>query len=255
MPHSPSTVLIFNPNAGSAVQIEGIQDMLTQRLGWKLWRTQHEGHARELAKRAREQHITRVVGAGGDGTLNEIVNGLYDGYSCAGIEFGVLPFGTGNDLARALNIPPDPMDAIAQIERGVVTAVDLIELNCDGKASYAVNAANGGNAQLTHDLIDEDVKRRWGPLAYLLAAFQAVNELETYHVKVTWPDGLITTTEVFGMVVANGSTLGGGLAVAPNADPSDGMLDVVMVKARAPSSRAPALACSTRSPMSPTTTP
>lgn len=230
-------VLILNPMAGSAERILELNAMLDSRPGWRIAQTEREGHAKEIARQARADGARQIIAAGGDGTVHEVIDGLYDPDDPTEIPFGLLPLGTGNDLARSLRLPDTLLDIIELIEREEHRPLDLIEVSpsslkgCGKGRCFAVNAANGGNAELTHEIVDDEIKQRFGALAYLIAAIRALAELEVYEVELTWPEETTTRAEIFGMVVANGATLGGGMDVAPHANPSDGLLDVVIVKA------------------------
>lgn len=224
-------VILLNPMAGSAERILELEAMLEGRPGWCILQTEREGHAMELARQAREQGARQIIAAGGDGTVHEVIHGMYDEENPTDALLGILPVGTGNDLARSLHLPYELLDLIELMESEQSRPLDLIEVTCGDKKRFAVNAANGGNAELTHDIVDDDVKQRWGALAYLIAAIRAVSDLQVYDVELTWPEQTTTHAQIFGMVVANGATLGGGMDVAPHASPSDGLLDVVIVKA------------------------
>ena len=127
----------------------------------------------------------QIIAAGGDGTVHEVIDGLYDPDDPTEIPFGLLPLGTGNDLARSLRLPDTLLDIIELIEREEHRPLDLIEVSpsslkgCGKGRCFAVNAANGGNAELTHEIVDDEIKQRFGALAYLIAAIRALAELES----------------------------------------------------------------------------
>src|SRR5687768_9941509 len=96
------TCVIVNPNAGSAEEFSAMQAGLSRLGEVTLWETKGRGDAINYAKKAGKEEFDQVVAAGGDGTLNEVVNGLADDFSR--IRLGIIPLGTGNDFARTLEI-------------------------------------------------------------------------------------------------------------------------------------------------------
>src|SRR5690606_26121813 len=101
--------LILNPNAGSAQRCEFV---LRERQGQddlEIFYTEQQGHARDFAARAVEEGYERIIAAGGDGTINEALNGIAPNFER--VELAIVPAGTGNDLVRSLGIPSDDVDA------------------------------------------------------------------------------------------------------------------------------------------------
>ncbi|HSN97445.1 MAG TPA: diacylglycerol kinase family protein, partial [Candidatus Nanopelagicales bacterium] len=172
--------------------------------------------------------VDLVVAAGGDGTIHEVVQGLMA--SPARPHLGVLPLGTGNDLARTLGIPADPAEAVALLETGVPRAVDLMRVQMDRELRFGVNVAAGGFSGQVDEVMTDDMKATWGPLAYVRGAVSALPDLTSYRTAIAWDDGDLERAEVLNIVVANGQTCAGGVKVAPDADPTDGLLDVVVVR-------------------------
>lgn len=166
-----------------------------------------------------------VVVAGGDGTFNRTVNALLE--VSDGVTFGLIPMGTGNDLARTLRIPDDPLEAA----RGLVTAgrssIDLSRASGPGAERHFVNACMGGFSINVNEAIDDDTKKRLGPVAFLWGAAKALSDLERW--TVTVDD--VEVADCVAAGVGNGRTCGGGIEVWPDADPDDGLLDVYALPA------------------------
>ncbi len=108
------TCIIPNPNAGSAAQAETLREAIHADPTMTLWETERQSHARELAATALRDGARLIVAAGGDGAINEVINGLAKNFSRA--RPGILPLGTGNDLARTPAIPADPHAALQRNE-------------------------------------------------------------------------------------------------------------------------------------------
>lgn len=223
------TWIIANPSAGSAGEkLSRVRELAAGQAGLTLHETAGPGHARELAREAARRGVERVVAAGGDGTIHEVVQGL-----TAAPErpmLGVIPLGTGNDLARTLGVPTDPAEAVALLDHGVPRTVDLIRVQMDGQIRHAVNVAAGGFSGQVDEVLTDELKAAWGPLAYVRGAIKALPDLTAYRTAIAWDDGELERIEALNIVVANGRTCAGGIQVAPAADPSDGLLDVVVVR-------------------------
>jgi diacylglycerol kinase (ATP) len=168
-----------------------------------------------------------VIAGGGDGTLNAVANGVAE----AGEEVtvAVLPLGTGNDFSRTLAIPANPAAALALIEEPRVRNIDLVKAESASGSRYFVNMAGAGNSRSVSEHLTEEIKRRWGPFCYVRGVIDVLAELERYHATIRFDDGADETFDVFNIFLANGRTCGGGLTVAPTADPEDGLLDVIIV--------------------------
>jgi diacylglycerol kinase (ATP) len=169
-----------------------------------------------------------VIAGGGDGTISEIVNAL----AKTEVELGILPLGTGNDLARTLGIPLDDLPSALAIARtGKVRLMDLILAEADdAPPSYVVNVAAGGFSGQVDEQLDEDEKKRWGPLAYVWTALKVLPDVTGYETTLTWSDGTKERLHLLNVIVANGRSVAGGWAVAPTAEIDDGLIDVVLVK-------------------------
>src|SRR5690349_6364901 len=117
------TCIIINPNAGSAGEVERLRETLEKLPETTVRITEKEGDARRMAAVALKSGTGLIVAAGGDGTLNEVVNGLAEDFGRA--RLGLLPLGTGNDFARSINIPTDLDAALAVLQGGRVQTVDV----------------------------------------------------------------------------------------------------------------------------------
>jgi diacylglycerol kinase (ATP) len=224
------TRIIFNPAAGSAgKKIQALQALTDGRPHMRILESRERGHARELAAEAVRAGCDLVIAAGGDGTIHEVVQGLMA--APGRTRLGVLPFGTGNDLARTLGIPDDPAEAVALLEGGgVERAVDLFRVEVAGEIRHGINVAAGGFSGQVDEMLTDEMKAAWGPLAYVRGALGVLPDLTAYDTRIAWDDGELERVQALNIVVANGKTCGGGTRVAPAADISDGLLDVVIVR-------------------------
>lgn len=170
-----------------------------------------------------------IVSAGGDGTLNEVVNGMAAA-DCKSV-LAILPLGTGNDFARTLGLPEKLDDAIAQIAAGETRAIDLVRVTSD-RVRYFINVSSGGFSGLVNEKLTPEVKQTWGPLAYLRGAAAALPELRGYATTVTLDELPPLELDLYNVVVANGRYVAGGIPIAPEAELDDGLLDLVLIPER-----------------------
>ena len=165
---------------------------------------------------------------GGDGTVHEVANGLPLPAGADGPLVALLPAGTGNDLARALGLPPDPVAAARALMDGRPRPVDM--LDCGPRR--AANGVNAGFAAAATDVLSRRVKRALGPAAYVAGALRAGLRPPTWPARVE-VDGRVVDGEALAVVVGNGGSFGGGRWLLPDADVGDGLLDVLVVPAAA----------------------
>ena len=223
---------MFNPKAGSAEALEDLRPEL-ERIGFELCPSQSPEHAGEMAAERARSGVGRVVAAGGDGTVSAVASGLLDSGRDDLPALGVLPLGTGNDYRRSLGVPDDPAEAARALATAQVRRADVIRYTLDGEGGrregWCVNLLSGGFGGELHEHLTDEIKQRWGPLAYLRVAVAAAADLQQYACTLTLDDHPPEGLALANLVVANGRYVGGGFVAAPDADPFDGTLNVVAV--------------------------
>ena len=177
------------------------------------------GHACELAGKAIAQGAGRIVVCGGDGTLNEILPAV----AGSGAAVGLLPCGTANDFARALGIPRRPRQALRNLVEGREVRVDL---GVCGDRYFCTVAACGFDAEVSEMM--REGPRLPGTAGYLRAALGHLFRFEPAKVSATGDFGRLEA-EVLLVAAAVTRSYGGGMRIAPHADPADGKFDVVIV--------------------------
>jgi len=232
MSHHAYTVL-WNPHAGLACQMLEVRKRIESLSNVKLEETISGEQTRQLASEvvAREAEGNAcVVAAGGDGTVNAVINGLCEHPRRPML--GILPLGTGNDLCRALDIPLAPEQAAELIfQPGVPRrTIDLASMQSHQRASRFANVSSGGNSQRVAECLDEEMKRRWGAWSYLRGSLQLVSELSGFDVTLRVDDQPAEQLRLWNVIVANGRMAAGGLPVAPEADLQDGLLDLILIR-------------------------
>ena len=219
------TRIIVNPNAGSAESLSALRERLPET---EICRTEHEGHAEELARQAVEGGADLVVAAGGDGTLNEVVNGLSAGFDR--VRLGLLPLGTGNDFARSIGVPDDLEGAVAVLREGRTRRIDVGRALAGGTSRWFLNMAVGGFSGVVSEKASE-AKERWGPLAYMRGAVEAWPELTAFEASIVLNGAERLRIATYNIVISNGRYVAAGIPVAPQAEVDDGLLDVMIAPA------------------------
>ncbi|MFP4144715.1 MAG: diacylglycerol/lipid kinase family protein [Phycisphaeraceae bacterium] len=221
--------LIINPTAGRGDQAEPVQELAARRSGLEVTATEGPGDAARLAREAAEAGVDRLIVAGGDGTVSEVINGAAERLN--DVQFLLVPLGTGNDLARTLSLPDEPEAAMALLDVGVERRVDLVRAELGGQVRWYVNAATGGFSERVHEKLTPAVKAAWGPLAYLRAAVEAAPLIEDHQLQLEL-DGEPLSLRASSVVIANGRFAGGGIELAPEASMHDAAVDVLLVTAK-----------------------
>ena len=186
-----------------------------------------EGDAARAAAAAVRDGYDHLFVAGGDGTLNEAVNGV--GATPGGFDtvtFAVIPLGTGNDFATALGIPSDIGDALSAIVHGRTVAVDVGRLN----DRYFINVSAGGFIAEVSEAVDPKLKTLAGKLAYLIGGAQVLFSHEPVAARVRTSTGRDADVMLTLFAVCNSRLIGGGRLIAPDASIDDGLFDVCLIE-------------------------
>jgi diacylglycerol kinase (ATP) len=221
------TCVIANPNSGTA-DGEKLRQALKRLGDVTLRTTKQAGDAKRFAEEALAAGSELVIAAGGDGTLNEVVNGLAADFGQATL--GLIPLGTGNDFARSLNVPADIDAALEIIAAGLTQAADIVSVTSD-KQRYFINVSSGGFSGLVDEKLTDEMKQSWGPLAYLRSAAAALPDLSEYHMSIVVDDTETLNLTAFNLIIANARFVAGGIPIAPQAILDDGLLDVLIIPA------------------------
>lgn len=220
-------VFIVNPFAGGgggrrfADLLAAELAPLERELGpIELLRTEGPRHAEELARRAVAFGASLIVAVGGDGTVHEVVNGMAGSQA----SLGLIPFGTGNDFAKALGIPRSFRKALEVLAKGWTRPIDLGRVN----DRYFAGVASAGFDAEVAALAKEGPRFLKAYSAYALAAWKAWKRFRPKWFHVEAEDQTFT---FHGWLVAcaNIPTYGGGFLIAPEAQVDDGLLDFCLV--------------------------
>jgi diacylglycerol kinase (ATP) len=237
--------LIVNPVSGTDTGPEVltvINRQLRERVGrLDIVITTTEGDATQAAEQAVRDGYDHLFIGGGDGTLNEVLNGVARLDGLSQVTFGVIPLGTGNDFATALGLPADISDAIEALFESEAAAIDIGRMN----DQYFVNVSAGGFIAEVSDAVNPQLKTLAGKLAYLIGGAQVVFTFEPVRaqlVGVASPATSVTADAqnqaplpsamaLHAFAVCNSRSVGGGRLIAPHATIDDGRLDVCLIEA------------------------
>ena len=194
------------------------------------------GDATVAARDALRGGVQRIVAVGGDGTLNEVVNGFFsdDGTPVrADAELGILPSGTGGDFRKSIHIPLDPAKSVGILAGGKTRPVDAGKIEfADGMVRYFINIADCG---IGGEVVARVNRSRFkgggirGTAVFLSTSLTVLMTFGSRDVDLTI-DGETIHRSIQNVVLANGRYFGGGMCIAPNAELDDGKLDVVILK-------------------------
>ena len=193
--------------------------------------TKAAGEAETLARAAIRAGCDYIIAAGGDGTLNEVINGIASPHPIRGVRMGIVPLGTANDFARSMKLPARMEDNIDILRAKQTVLVDLVRVT--GKRTrYFINVSAGGFSGVVDEKLTPQIKSTWGPLAYLRSAAAALPKLRAYRANAIFDDVERWEGELYNIVIANGQFVAGGLPIAPHASVRDGLLDILLVPKR-----------------------
>lgn len=228
--------VIVNPVAGaySTRRKWPIINKLLERIGlsFDFQYTEGVGHAIELARAAASDGCRYLVAVGGDGTVNEVANGILHSTGAASTALGIISTGTGSDFIRSVGIARDFPSACSVLTspRRLSIDVGVVEYQSKGKTlqRFFVNAAGAGFDAVVVEETERLPKYLGGTIPYLGGLVRALLGYKNKAVVVNTEDEVMSG-RVLNVVVANGGYLGGGMHIAPQAEVSDSLLDVVMI--------------------------
>ncbi len=229
-------LIILNPIAGKGTALRSlprIRELLTQHeLNFDITMTDYPGHGIEIARKAAEEEFDYVIAAGGDGTANEVLNGLMQNRAAGGFlpVMGIIPVGRGNDFAFGVNIPTALDEACALLSSLPRKWIDIGRVSGGDKPDgmYFGNGIGVG-----FDAVVGFIAARMkltGMLSYLIAAFKTIFVyFKPPSVEIKYAEKSLTLPALM-VSIMNGRRMGGGFMMAPSASTTDGMLNICMVR-------------------------
>ena len=234
-------LLIVNPNAGgrkAGKDLPQIERLLQEKgLKYELLQTAYRHHAIKLVKDALEQQSYRkIIAVGGDGTVNEVVNGIFEQQAVptADIRLGVIMIGTGNDWGKMFNIPKSYAEMIDLIVRNNRFVQDVgwvtYYLGEEQYKRYFINAAGlGFDAMVTQSTNEDKDAGKSSTLSYFKSLLGSLFRYKPVDVRVQIGNREIHNGKLFTLSLAIGKYTGGGMMQNPDAIPDDGLFDLMLV--------------------------
>ncbi len=171
--------------------------------------------------------VERVLAVGGDGTAHLVANVLLSSGRAGDVAFGLVPAGTGSDLARGLGLPRQPLAALRHALAAEPRKLDALEITVGGERRYAVNTVSAGMSGAVVPAVNAHPKK--GQLTYLSSTLSALWRYRPVPCRIEVDGELFHDGRFFLVALANGRYFGKGMKVAPAARPDDGRIDVVLV--------------------------
>lgn len=241
-PESPALVIV-NPESASGSTGDrwaGIASDLRAHFGpFQVAFTKESGDGVRLAERAADSGRRMILACGGDGTINEVVNGIMNAGGKA--EFGVIPAGTGGDFRRTIRVPDEPREAARALRDGKRMLVDVGKVTFFDRSGrqvsrYFLNVSSFGLSASINERVKGQRVLSWlpasslrGRINFALSTFSEVLETEYVTVRVKIDDKEETTLNTINFAVANSRYFGGGMKIAPDAKLSDGYFDIINI--------------------------
>ena len=233
---------IVNPTSADGKTAQSwphIRTALETELGRiRVYFTETRYHGAELAEKALRQGAATLIAVGGDGTVNEVVNGILR-QSAAIIKqtkLAIILRGTGGDFAKSWKKPPSVPELARAIKHGTSHPCDAVNMRVNPPAGaprerYYINVADIGLGGLVVDIVNNSPKYLGGPLSFFLAGLRAtLFQYRNAPMQITVDGRMIHTDSAYYFVtVANGQYFGGGMHIAPSARCDDGALELVLV--------------------------
>jgi YegS/Rv2252/BmrU family lipid kinase len=241
---SPSRVrVILNPMAAAGAALHKVRDvedaLRRYELAHEIVLTRVRGHAAELARAAASDGVDVVAVVGGDGTLNEVIQAYMSpsGEPVNGPDLALIPSGTGGDFKRSFGMSGAIDEAVARIRHGAKRSVDLGALRLVGHGGEDivrafVNIASFGLGGAVDAVVNDApsiLRYLGGRASFFTGTLRAMASYKNASVRVKVDGAAFYEGPVVNVAVANGRYFGGGMMIAPHADPSDGRFEVVVL--------------------------
>lgn len=231
---------IVNPVSGNGrgakVWKRIMAELSSEQIDYEVRVTTKMGEARLLTRELLKQgNMEKIVAVGGDGTVNEVVNGMLDAGASVACRFGHIPTGSGNDFARAYGIPREPISAWKLIRGGEgEKTIDLLRMN----DRIAVNAVGAGIDGMIAKTANEAFYKKicnWmklGVLAYIISVIRVLCTYQPSNVVLHIDGKQYTQQDVWMITVSNIANYGGGMLISPHALPDDGIAEICLIKSK-----------------------
>ncbi|MFG0262553.1 MAG: diacylglycerol/lipid kinase family protein [Novipirellula sp. JB048] len=224
-----TNLILWNRGSGRAAQIEMLRQMLSATSDRWVELTR-DVDLTQTIQTAMQAGCQNVLAAGGDGTVNAIVNAMMAIDARRRPKLAILPLGTANDFAGTLGIPDDLHRAVQLFRERQPIAVDVVRIQGNGFERYYANVAAGGNCVRVSEELTDDLKSRWGAFSYLRGAVGVLADMKSFRITAEIDGERLEDFDSWAVLVANGKTNAGRIEVAPQASPVDGLIDIILIR-------------------------
>lgn len=214
------------------------QILLDEDFDFEAITTEYQGHAIEIVRQGiAEKGFRKVISVGGDGTNNEVVNGIFtqDAVPTTEITMGTIPIGTGNDWVKTFDFPMDYQKIVKILKAGHVFAHDIGKVtyynNGDPKTRFFLNAAGTGLDEMVCEKTNIMKQQgKGGKIRYLLNTAVCLLKFKITHIVIEIDGEQVFEDRILSLSVGNGKFIGGGMMMMPNSIPDDGKFDITVIK-------------------------
>ncbi|MGI8543824.1 MAG: diacylglycerol/lipid kinase family protein [Aridibacter sp.] len=236
-------IVIVNPNsAGGSTRNRWSQiasDLRSHFGAYRVALTKRQGDGTELAKKFIESGRKFIIACGGDGTINEVANGILQ--TGEDVELGIIPAGTGGDFRRSLGISSSPREAAKELKTGVTKLIDVGRITFFNHENmevsrYFLNVASFGLSASINSRVKQKGEFQWipsevirGKTKFALSTLQEILDTEFKTIRVSIDGKEEKTLNTINFCVCNARFFGGGMKIAPDAKLNDGFFDLVNI--------------------------
>lgn len=200
--------------------------------------TEYQGHAIQLIRDLiTEKGYQKIISVGGDGTNNEVINGIFSQqrFPTTDITMGVIPVGTGNDWRRTFGFPEGYQQLVEVIKNGQIFPHDIGKVvyynNGDARTRFFLNAAGTGLNEMVCNRTNRlKSQGKGGSVRYMLSTASCLFSFKCVHIKLEIDDQEVFNDEILSLSVGNGKYNGGGMMMMPKSIPDDGLFDITVVR-------------------------
>lgn len=235
-------LVVVNPKAsigkGGKDWPEIQQLMKSENIDFNVVTTEYQGHAIQLVKDLiTEKGYQKIISVGGDGTNNEVINGIFtqERFPTTEITMGVIPIGTGNDWCRTFGFPSEYSKNVEILKNGHTFLHDIGKVTYfnDGnsKCRYFLNAAGTGLDEMVCNKTNRlKAQGKGGTVRYLFSAVYSILSYKCQHVQIEVDGKMIFDDKIMSLSIGNCNFNGGGMMMMPKAVPDDGLFDITAIK-------------------------
>ncbi len=223
-------MMVWNGGSGKVVANQRLLQQAKGDDATEIYEVSRDGDLKTRISQAVAEGCQVVVAAGGDGTVNAVVNALMSIEKDRRPHLAILPLGTANDFAATLKLPDDVGQAFELSYSQQLLPIDVVKIHACEFQRYFANIAAGGNSVRVSEEMTDEMKERWGAFCYLRGGLPVLADLQTFKITAHCDSEVFSDIDSWAVLIANGKTNAGRIMVAPNASPNDGLLEVIIIR-------------------------